>query len=143
MSTTSSIDAWAALVAAAREYARLAFTDELDAVTLHLGTRGKVKLPLPCCQSDSLSGDRQTDLTITDERQDARQVEPDNGQTGAGTIAQRICQVLTLEPQTRKKVARLAGCNDNSHFRQTVASLIRQGKVIDTPDGIKLPPGDN
>ena len=54
------------------------------------------------------------------------------------SIRERICQHLTSEPQTRARVARLAGCKLNSHFRQIVADMIREGTIIDTPDGIKI-----
>ena len=54
------------------------------------------------------------------------------------SIRERICQVLTIEPQTRARVARLAGCKLNSHFRQIVADMIRESLILDTPDGIKI-----
>lgn len=125
MPSTSALDAWAALVAAAREYSRLAFADEPVALTIHLARCRPAKLPLPAsCQGD-----------LTPEP-----AEPTSEQVG-GTIAQRIIQALTDEPQTPERIARLSECTFNSHFRRVITELTRQGLAIRTPDGIKIAAG--
>ena len=54
------------------------------------------------------------------------------------SVRARIIRHLSDEPQSRQKVARLAGCRFNSHFHQVIADLIREETVLDGPDGIRL-----
>src|SRR5262249_12390705 len=50
----------------------------------------------------------------------------------------RILEVATPFAVPTKKLARLAGFTYNSHFRRAVASLVRQGFLEYTPDGVRL-----
>jgi hypothetical protein len=48
-----------------------------------------------------------------------------------------ILRVMTSQPQTTKRLSRLADRAAGSHFRQALADLCRKGLVIRTPDGYR------
>jgi hypothetical protein len=50
-----------------------------------------------------------------------------------------ILRAATREPMPVKVLARKAQCRLNSHFRATIAALVREGRLVRTADGIALP----
>ena len=51
---------------------------------------------------------------------------------------ERILAVVTEEPQTTKRIARLANLSYSSRFRQVIADMLRAGVIVRVADGIAL-----
>lgn len=50
-----------------------------------------------------------------------------------------ILEAAASTPMPVKALARRAGCKMNSHFRATVAKLVRARRLVRTSDGVALP----